>query len=333
MAALRVIEVPSGARWRDHLAAAGLTGSDDLVLVVPAGRHRLLVAPDDNAAALGSTGAAAVRSRSDVAALGPLRVLLDLDADLVVDERGLLIHEIERGTSEVVVINGRVRNGRTSTDPLVAVGPPDALSWLDELRTDPGARDLAAVLRYEGATTTSVEWQEVAPDVLLLSFWPPAFCGAVIRAAEAVGAFGPQDDDPVPGNEVSLGLISPRLFAHLEDDLLVRAMPIVNEVWPLAEYHGLRDAFVITYAPGAQEELRTHHDVAQVSGSIKLNDGYRGGELWFPRQGFDNADVPVGSLLLWPSLVTHPHGARPILDGVKYNLTIWFELPGGQRTA
>ena len=58
---------------------------------------------------------------------------------------------------------------------------------------------------------------------------------------------------------------------------------------------------------GEQESLRIHHDVAQVSGSIKLNEGYTGADLVFPRQVFDNSAVAVGSMLVWPSLVTHPH--------------------------
>jgi hypothetical protein len=37
--------------------------------------------------------------------------------------------------------------------------------------------------------------------------------------------------------------------------------------------------------------------------------------------------VPIGSLLVWPSLVTHPHGTDRLTSGVKYGLTVWFELP------
>jgi hypothetical protein len=103
--------------------------------------------------------------------------------------------------------------------------------------------------------------------------------------------------------------------------------PAVRRWWPLVDYHGLRDAFVIKYAIGAQEELRMHHDVAQVSASIKLNDGYEGGALDFPRQGWNTADLPVGTLVAWPSLVTHPHAGTSLVAGTKYSLTIWCELP------
>ena len=117
------------------------------------------------------------------------------------------------------------------------------------------------------------------------------FCATVIRAAEAVGAFEPQPDDPVPGHEVSLAVISPRLFEAVEIDLGVRIWPQLQTVWPYIDYHGLRDVFVIRYALGEQESLRIHHDVAQVSASVKLNDGYEGAVLDFPRQGVTNASL------------------------------------------
>ena len=120
-----------------------------------------------------------------------------------------------------------------------------------------------------------------------------------------------------------------RKFIHAPGTPTVgmRIWPQLRTIWPYVDYYGLRDAFVIRYAPGEQESLRIHHDVAQVSGSIKLNDGYRGAELSFPRQGFDNGSVEVGEMLVWPSLVTHPHETRQLTDGVKYALTVWFELP------
>jgi len=131
----------------------------------------------------------------------------------------------------------------------------------------------------------------------------------------------------VPGRELSLSQISPRLFEALQNDLGARIWPKLQAHWAQIDYFGLNDAFVIKYEQGGQEELRLHHDVAQVSGSVKLNDGYTGAELEFPRQHFTNASLPVGTLLVWPSLVTHPHRSTPITSGTKYSLTLWFELP------
>lgn len=191
--------------------------------------------------------------------------------------------------------------------------------------------DLQRVLGYAEAADPALEPdtepRTVGQDILAVPFWTPTFCAALIRAAEAVGAFEPQPDDPVPGHEVSLAVISPRLFAAVEADLGERLWPVIQQEWPYIDYFGLRDAFVIKYALGGQEHLRIHHDVAQVSASIKLNDGYEGGELSFPRQGITNESMRVGEAIVWPSLVTHPHETLPLRSGVKYALTIWFELP------
>ena len=187
--------------------------------------------------------------------------------------------------------------------------------------------DLQRVLSYVDATDDSLPLHAIGPDLYVTSFWTPRFCAAIVRAAEAVGAFESQPDDPVPGHEVSLAVISPRLFEQVQSDIGERLWPQLRSVWPYIDYHGLRDVFVIRYAMGEQESLRVHHDVAQVSGSIKLNNDYVGAELEFPLQGVTNSALEVGSLLAWPSLVTHPHQTNQLLSGVKYSLTIWCELP------
>lgn len=187
--------------------------------------------------------------------------------------------------------------------------------------------DLQQIFGYEGAIDERDDVQVVADDVLVTPFWTPTFCATVIRAAEAIGAFEPQPDDPVPGHEVSLAVLSPRLFETVQQDIGMRIWPRLRTAWPYIDYHGLRDVFVIRYALGEQEHLRIHHDVAQVSGSVKLNDDYDGAQLSFPRQGFDNSGCAIGELLAWPSLVTHPHQTEQLRRGVKYALTIWCELP------
>ena len=187
--------------------------------------------------------------------------------------------------------------------------------------------DLERILGYTDAIDASAPINKVADELFAMSCWTPQFCAALIRAAEVAGGFSAQPGDPVPGHEISLALISPRLFEAVQDDMGLRIWPQLQQHWPLIDYHGINDVFIIKYEKGRQEELRQHHDVAQVSASIRLNDTYEGALLEFPRQNFTNAQLPVGSLLAWPSLVTHPHGSTPITNGTKYSLTIWFELP------
>lgn len=196
-----------------------------------------------------------------------------------------------------------------------------------------GVDDLERILGFRGAIDESSAATLTRHDTDLISmpWWTPEFCRTLIRAADAVGSFSPHDDDPVPGEELGLAVISPRLFEAVEADIGQRLWPRLRSIWPLIDYCGLRDAFIIRYEPAAQAALRLHHDVAQISAAVKLNADYEGGLLEFPRQGFDNASLPVGSILVWPSLVTHPHQATPVTAGVKYSLTIWCELPGQYR--
>jgi hypothetical protein len=187
--------------------------------------------------------------------------------------------------------------------------------------------DLEQLFGYVGSIDTREGIELLDRDMVVVPCWTQEFCSLLIRAAEATGRFGSSQFDPVPAHEISLAAISPSLFERVQDDFGARIWPRLKTVWPLIDYHGINDTFIIKYEVGKQEELRIHHDIAQVSASIKLNDDYEGAVLEFPRQKKTNESVPVGAMLAWPSLVTHPHASTPITSGVKYSMTIWFELP------
>jgi hypothetical protein len=189
------------------------------------------------------------------------------------------------------------------------------------------ATDLEQLFGYQDVVDSSSDLEIIGNELLVLPCWKAEFCSVIIRATHAAGCFSPSAGDPVPGHEVSLALISPRLFENIQNDFGVRIWPQLQKHWPLIDYHGIQDIFVIKYEVGQQEELRLHHDIAQVSASIKLNDDYEGAELEFPRQKYSNKNLRVGQMLAWPSLVTHPHRSLPITRGVKYSATVWFELP------
>ena len=75
--------------------------------------------------------------------------------------------------------------------------------------------------------------------------------------------------------------------------------PIVEKYWKPLEMYGLRDAFVLKYDTSSQTKLALHHDASYVTGSVKLNDDYVGGELVFPRQDVSNINIPAGKLLFF----------------------------------
>ena len=307
------------------LAAAA---EDDVLLALDPAVTRLVAPPDVVLHVLDGLDGPRRRGRSVAGRVADLRAVTP--GSVPVDSDGAVFRPVDApAPGQLLVLNGRVLDAVQGDEIVVAVSDRiGGLAELDAEIADRSGRDLARILRYDDAVDDRhAPVEALGPDLAVVPFWTPSFCGTLIRAAEATGGFGPQPDDPVPGHEVSLAVISPRLFAHVEADLSARVVPGLRRWWPTIADVGVRDAFVIKYAAGGQTELRLHHDVAQLSASVKLNDGYDGGRLEFPRQGVSNETVPVGALLAWPSLVTHPHRSSPLRRGVKYSLTIWFELP------
>ncbi len=259
-------------------------------------------------------------------------------AGLAIDTVGAVFADI--GEGRVIALNGKLLVPATGARPLVLTGSDSStLSAVAADLRDPGSRDLARILRYDGAPDPNPRSGVVADDIVEIPFWTPAMCATVIRAAEAVGQWsiheanhrrvGALVHDSLPAQEISLSAISPALYRHVEDHVGLRVWPVLRRHWPHAEYAGLQDALVVRLAPvGESAALPLRHDVAQVSGSVRLNADYVGGATEFPRQSFTDAQVPVGHVLAWPSLVTHPHGSSPPTSGLKYSLVIRCRIPG-----
>ena len=112
-------------------------------------------------------------------------------------------------------------------------------------------------------------------------------------------------------------------YEELEKHFMSQVAPIIESYWKPCHVYGMKDAFLIKYDQKRQNELKLHNDASLVSGSIKLNDDYEGGELYFPRQRFSNQNIPVGKCILFPSQVTHGHSSIKLLSGTKYSMTIW----------
>jgi hypothetical protein len=249
--------------------------------------------------------------------------------DLELDVAASLFLVLDGTGTDALVLSGAPVAAATGTTPAVVAGPPAAI---DALRADAAtdrSHDLVRLFSYDALASggEAPVATVVAPELVTVPFWSREFCATVVRAAEACGAWSADPDDPVPGSEIPLATISPQLLAHVEAHMGELVVPALRDVWPEFAWNGLHDAFVIRYVAGGADELPLHHDVAQISASVRLNDGYAGGALEFPRQRWDNASLPPGTLVAWPSLVTHPHRSRPVRAGVKYGLTLWFALP------
>ena len=169
--------------------------------------------------------------------------------------------------------------------------------------------------------TVTHKYDKLSDDILLLDYLTPSMCDSMIELSERHGGYKPLSYDKVKGQEIRLQQLNllESISQHWKDHIA----PIIDEEWLNCPYYGMRDAFIIKYDMNGQRSLPLHSDASLVTGSIKLNDEYTGGELYFPRQNFSNQDIPVGKCILFPSQVSHPHQVRELISGTKWSLTIW----------
>lgn len=168
--------------------------------------------------------------------------------------------------------------------------------------------------------------KEVATDILMVEFWRPEFCKLIIEAADSINQYESRPADPVPGQELRINKISPDFYISFCKHWKLIVQPILNDFFKLpAEqwFMGWKVPFIIKYEMDKQRYLRPHMDGSMVTGTVRLNDEYEGGDLVFPRQNYRNTKVPVGSMLIWPSSIQHIHYSDELVAGTKYSLVAW----------
>ncbi len=158
-------------------------------------------------------------------------------------------------------------------------------------------------------------------DMMLVDFMTQDQCERMIEIADKNGQWGSLDYDKFPAQEIRLKELG--LWDELDEHWQEHIVPITERYWKPLQMYGLRDGFVMRYAMDTQVNLNLHHDASLVTGSVKLNDDYKGAELIYPRQGVDNVDVPVGKCILFAGQLTHGHECLKLKEGIKYSLTIW----------
>jgi hypothetical protein len=161
---------------------------------------------------------------------------------------------------------------------------------------------------------------EVAQDIFHTKFLTPAFAEAILDCCKENGKWTDEKFE-YSTRDIYLEETFPDLFSIItsEEKFLNRFFDKLL----YTSYFKVYTAFVIKYSLGDQTKLDMHHDDSYITGAIKLNNDYTGGEMWFPRQKFSNKDTQVGDLLLFPGEVTHPHRSTPLKSGEKYSLIMW----------
>ena len=164
---------------------------------------------------------------------------------------------------------------------------------------------------------------EVAPDILAVPFLSEGYCDFVLECCKQKDTWAPfKGDRHFSTYDIHLKNELPDLYEVLKDGLEEMILPRACKWWGIEPIE-VSDLFALRYTMDTQTKLELHHDDSFVSASLKLNDDYEGSDLYFPRQKFGSKKVSVGTILIWPGQITHPHKATELVRGEKYSITVW----------
>ena len=170
---------------------------------------------------------------------------------------------------------------------------------------------------------TRPDLRPVGQDILLAKFLTPLGCEYVRACVEGVDTWTPNArDKEYFTQDIHLRKDVPDVHEMLKQHLDDVIFPTATSHWNCSGAV-VKHLFAIRYTLDTQTSLDLHHDDSYITGSVKLNNDYKGAELYFPEKNFTNEDIEVGDILIWPGQITHRHGCKELEYGIKYALTIW----------
>ena len=173
-------------------------------------------------------------------------------------------------------------------------------------------------------------------DIIITPFYTAEFCDELVEMSEFYSKkFSPNsmrlarprdytgdDTNIIPWDTLFFSRISHILFEDFCDHYKKYLCPILEQHFDPETITGWFSPMIIKYSREGQN-VTLHTDASLFTLNVKLNTEFEGCELEFPRQGWSNRDIPKGWCFIWPSKVTHPHKANPLISGTKYTLGSW----------
>lgn len=161
---------------------------------------------------------------------------------------------------------------------------------------------------------------EPIPDVLHFQAFKKEFCNEVIRLAEDCGKWTKDRHYYYPTHDMLIN----EFQLHDAYDMFLNTYiyPLVKSNFVLTGDKWKKfssENFIIKYTPENQGHLSLHHDDSAFSTVLTLNNEYEGGGTWFSKQK-QLVRGEAGEITVHPGQITHRHGARPVISGVRYVL-------------
>ena len=229
-----------------------------------------------------------------------------------VDEEAYLFQNLNNASEDITVEkNGAWLNHRTKCFPAIlhANGPSSFEDFKPSLTE----------LKYAAAMSVL----EVADGILAIPFFSVEECARLVADTKESSSWAPLPGDNVPGDELRIRAHHEGMFSSIEEELKKRLGDVIRQRWNPCVWKSVKDLFLIRYSRKGQPSIRFHEDRSYFSCSIVLKRACGGGDLYFPRQRYDDHLVEVGTLLVWPSRITHPHCVSPVKKGSRVSMVVW----------
>ena len=180
---------------------------------------------------------------------------------------------------------------------------------------------------------------EVHKDIIITPFYTAKFCDELVELAEFhrekftnYFQYTTKDEEQKylshesPWTSLFFSRISHILFEDFYEHYKKYICPVLEKHFYPETIAGWFSPMIIKYS-GPCQGVGLHTDPSLFTLNVKLNTEFEGCDLEFPRQGWSNKDIPKGWCFIWPSKVTHPHKANPLISGTKYTLGSWTHPP------
>lgn len=169
-------------------------------------------------------------------------------------------------------------------------------------------------------------------DITITPFYKEEFCDELVNLAKfydnkfieyiTYNNYKETKAGESPWNTLFFSTISNLLFENFCRHYKNYLLPVLEKKFEASTIDGWFSPFIIKYdKPNQNVDL--HNDHSHFTMNVKLNTDFKGCDLEFPRQGWSNKDLPKGWCIVWPSTITHPHLAKPLISGTKYTLASW----------
>ena len=201
--------------------------------------------------------------------------------------------------------------------------------FLDDKKRAVINTDVGSIEKYIDFRVRSKMWDLYVDAIetnnvpLELYSWPlisEDFCSELIQSAEDFGEWTNKRHDYYPTHDI---LLKDFGYGEMWDSILEEyAHPVVRYIWKLEGFDNMdNESFIVKYdleSENFQPDLAVHHDGSIYTFVVALNNDYEGGGTWFPRQKY-LINGEVGHVTVHPT-VTHRHGAKAVISGVRYTL-------------